>query len=200
MSESGSKYGMNAARSFENGGWAAGEGHVNSRQAARGAVWVDGKGAVGALLAAAGLKRLGADSRPGPSDVIVRLSGERTGFARSKGAADAGHAGTWTWNAAAGEVGSLSAAELERRLAREGLAAALQSGGANGGSAGWRRRVGAPGTLSAPSQTYVVTVFGLEAPIVRPEPGSMRPDECLPAGWAELPLARSMRSGSSSVR
>lgn len=171
MRESGSKLGMNAARSDDNGAGTADGGPVKSRQAAQGTVWVDGKGTVSELLEAAGLKRLGADSQPRASDVIVRLPGGGTGSARTKGGAAAGHAGTWTWNAAVGAVGSLSAAELDRRLAREGLAAALHSGGAIGGNGGWRRRVGAPGTFRAPSQTYVVTVFGLEAPIVRPEPG-----------------------------
>ncbi len=168
--ESGLKRGMGAANAVVIGSRTAAGKRGEIGQAAPGTVWVEGGGAVGELLASAGLKRLGADSLPGPSDVVVRLSGEKGERVRSASAASAGHAGTWTWNAAAGAVGSLPAAELDRRLAREGLASAIRKNG-GGVEGGWRRGHGAPGTLRMPPRTFVVAVFGLEAPIVRPEPG-----------------------------
>ncbi|MDI4645607.1 putative amidoligase domain-containing protein [Cohnella hashimotonis] len=171
MRISGLKRGMDEARDV--GIVESGTDKASSKsQMALGTVWIDGKGAVGEMLAAAGLKRLAVDSRPGPSDVIVRLSAGGADPARTDAVAATGHAGAWTWNEAAGAVGSLEPAELDRRLAREGLTATIRSGAAAAGRTGWRRSEGATGVLRVPAQTYVVTVFGLSAPIVRPEPGA----------------------------
>ncbi|MFD2332019.1 hypothetical protein ACFSR7_22420 [Cohnella sp. GCM10020058] len=172
MGGSGSKRGKGRAGVIGSVISAADESCAESRQAAHGTVWVDGKCAVAELLTAAGLKRLEANSRPGSSDVVIRLSGAGEGIVRTEaGASAAGHAEAWTWNAKAGAVGSLAPAELDRRLLREGLSAAIRSGAPVGGNAGWRRGDEPRGTLRVPSRTYVVTVFGLAAPIVRPAPG-----------------------------
>ncbi|MFC3801278.1 hypothetical protein [Cohnella sp. GCM10012308] len=171
MGGSGSKQGINDAEAVGSVSVTACERFAENSQAVRAAVWVDGKCPVAELLALTGLKRMAAGSRPGPSDVIVRLSGGGADDARADASAADGHAGAWIWNEAAEAVGSLAPAELNRRLAREGLSAAIRSGDAAGGNAGWRRGDGARGALRAPSRTYVVTVFGLAAPIVRPAPG-----------------------------
>ncbi|MEK0314014.1 putative amidoligase domain-containing protein [Cohnella sp. 56] len=148
---------------------------------AQGTVWVKGEGAAAGLLASAGCRRLPERGRPDASDVVICVgeSGcgqmETSSRAAHLGASDAvaaaaaGRAGAWRWNASAAAIEALPRGELDRRLGREGLRSAIETGDAGGGT-GWRLARGSAASGRQMNQ-YAVTVFGMEAPVIRPDPG-----------------------------
>lgn len=219
------------AATFDAAGERAGRGRgaepgresASERVGAGGSIWVSGEGAAADVLVAAGCNRLGQADLPDSSDIVICVGGAGGGTSGAddwqaglggRGAAvrDAGgDSGVWRWNAAAATVRALPPAELDRRLMREGLRAAIAGGvsgrppamaasggraraarGAFGGAGssrqgsgaarGWANAaeraaanglsVGADGRLQrAMVRQYAVTVFGLEAPVITPEPG-----------------------------
>lgn len=80
-----------------------------------------------------------------------------------------GHAGAWHWNEGAVAIEALPLKELDRRLTREGFRSALAK--VSPGGAGWRKGLAGQGAVRGAGRQYAVTVFGMEAPVVRPDPG-----------------------------
>ncbi|CAI6081245.1 putative amidoligase domain-containing protein [Cohnella sp. JJ-181] len=129
--------------------------------------------------AEAGTSKRAASEAAGADQRVAAVVGGDAGAGsmpdRAEAFASGGQAGAWLWNAAADKVGALAPAELDRRLSREGLRSAIRASGDAAADAafGWRTSSIGAGALSlrASDTTYVVTVFGLEAPVVRPDPG-----------------------------
>ncbi|MCC3373217.1 hypothetical protein [Cohnella sp. REN36] len=109
----------------------------------------------------AGLAKLPEGGPAGPLDAVLAV-GARHGGSLNDGA--------WHWNAVAAEVASLPWAEIARRLRREGFLvseAARIRPGRSGRMAG--QRFG--------QRRFTVSVFGLTAADVRPDPGTRARDE-----------------------
>jgi len=146
-----------------------------------GMCWIWGTGATAELLANAGWRRLPQGREPGRSDVVIHASALTSDGGRLRAGAlpavgegrsaqlAGGHAGAWHWNGRAAAVEALPLTELDRRLTREGFRSTLAKGRLEG--AGRRKGLAGQGTVRGTGRQYAVSVFGLDAPVVRPDPG-----------------------------
>ncbi|MBB6669142.1 putative amidoligase domain-containing protein [Cohnella nanjingensis] len=127
----------------------------------RGKVWfVRGGDDSAGWAAGAGLPELTGGARAGNRDAVLHLGGRRP---------DASLGGAWHWNANAAEVEALPWREKERRLRREGFVTASSAHIRQGRGRMVGQRYG--------QRQFRVSVFGLQAADIHPDPGSRTRDE-----------------------